>query len=274
MDLPESLKEELELTDAVARVNELAERSSAQLLGVDRVLREIRRPSARWSVRALLDRLEAFPSTPHLRRAITDLAESISAESDDLGVVDQRPYNSIIKALLARLGKATARRIARPMLHHRLKGRRDLAHSVLRWAGVDDTILKDILSIYQRTGEERLLKVLVSAKGAGARNDLLDCLTLFEDRYWQMRVLQAVLQAGRAIPTDVARKYPTEFLQAVGRAKARPAVQLAKRIARDSDEPKVLAFYAWAMFHLGEHREVVRTQQLLSRAAASGPTGR
>jgi hypothetical protein len=150
--------------------------------------------------------------------------------------------------------------------------------ATLRWTGVNEGIVDDLLERAQQFDDERLLKAVVAASNAGKRERLLELMPRFSDRYWQMRILQAMLEHNREIPIDIVNGYPTEFLQAMARAKHRPAIPIANALLRRTDtssNPRVIAFYAWAMYELGEYRTVIKVanafRPVLSKAADRKP---
>jgi len=209
---------EREIDDALARISDLSGRAGVYLLKPHRVLVELRHPSGRWPISTLLERLAVLRLTTSLLTSMRKLAADLIEKSDSLPVAEQHHFNTVLRVILARLSKPQARALVQPFINHRLKERRELAFSVFRWAGVNRRIVKDILERHSRTGEERLLKIVVSAKGSGGVSDLLKLLPQFSDRYWKMRVLQAILKAGRQVPFEVVESHPTEFLQAIARS--------------------------------------------------------
>ncbi len=253
-----------EMDDARFRIADLAAKAAAQQLSLSRVVAELRTPSGRWVAAALVERLDALRRSPKGRAAVRALAAGLAAQSDTLPLKDQHSVNGLLRALLAWLPRAQARRLACPFIDHRLKERRELGLAVLRRAGVDRTTLLSIVSRYRRTGEERLLKFIIGAPGSASTVDLLDLLPRVTDRYWYMRALQALLIDGRRLPRQLVNSHPTEFLQAIGRARHRPSVSLAKALVRRREmrsNLRVIAFYAWAMYQLGEYREVLRVSK-------------
>jgi len=112
-----------EIDDAHLRVADLADKAVAQDLSPAQILRELRRPSGRCSMPALLERVGALPSTPAFRARLRALVADLLRQSDQLRLAEQHHYNLTLRALLPRLPKSQARGLVRPLINHRLKER-------------------------------------------------------------------------------------------------------------------------------------------------------
>ena len=108
------------------RICALTDRASAQLLGVNRLLSELRQPSGNWSLKALIERLTPLLARPSFRVKLSALAIDLASRSDSLSVAHQDHYNRLLHVILPRLRKSQARAIVRPFINHRLKDRREL----------------------------------------------------------------------------------------------------------------------------------------------------
>lgn len=182
-----------------------------------------------------------------LGEAVRVLAERV----DELPSKKKAAYDRAVKRMLSRLPAEVAWSVAAPWLEHKRKFRREIAYSALRKTGVDENAGVQLLDIYDRTGDQSALELIARNPEATRNIEVESAIRLFEDQYWRMRMVEAVLidEASRAI--SIKYSYPREFTQAVGRQKAKELLpELRLLLEKNAEDLSFLSIYAWALGQL------------------------
>lgn len=214
----------------------------------------------------ILERLKAIRLNAGQKRMLANKLSGLAVASETLPTRDRQRIDRILANLLKHLSAREALAITKPFLDHRRKSRREVAYSVIRWAGMDREAANKLLSQHEITGDERLLKIIVASKEIVHQMDVESLLKTFSDRYWQMRVFEALLATNNEVPLYLIERYSSEFVQAVGRLRHTSSISLLKRLFRKfRSNPQFLSLYAWALLQFEEYEEVRALWSTLTR---------
>jgi hypothetical protein len=261
-------RQQAEQQDAIRRLENVFTRAAVRRLTIDELIDDLQNGNSPYAASEVVERLTAADLTvaqrSRLRRSLEVVVDHYRADRSHAG----RDRGALLRRLLPKLTAREAVRIVRPLLHDKLKSRRETAYSVFRWAPIEGPVASELLETYRNGGDERLLKILVAARGSARVIDLFPLLEEFDDRYWRMRVLQATLAADVEIPERIVSRYPTEFLQAVAREKHHASIGRARWLLKNRrrrSDPLFLAWFAWAMFEMGALEELRPIERLSLR---------
>jgi hypothetical protein len=264
----EELRRHTQLTEAFQRIDDALARGAVRKLGIDQLIDELVRPGSPHSTTDVIERLAAarlnVTQRSRLRRRLQGIVEQYRVVRTKEGHI----HSAVLRRLMPKLTKGDAVELIRPLLNDRLKSRRDTAYSVFRWARIDKATAHDLLAQYRDSGDERLLKIVVAATHSAKVVDLIPLLPEFGDRYWRMRIIQALLTANVPVPHNVAVEYPTEFLQAMARLEHHTSIATARRLLARRElrnDPTFVAWFAWAMLKMGADRELAAIRRLYKR---------
>ncbi|WP_416795502.1 hypothetical protein [Ciceribacter azotifigens] len=205
---------------------------------------------------------------PSLNQAYA-LAESVRrlAESVD-GLPSRRkpPYDRAIMRILSRLPAEAAWPVVDPWLEHNRKFRRETAYAILRKTGIDERAGLRLLEVFENTGDQKALELIARNPSATRTLDIRQILPLFEDEYWRMRLVEAVLVDDEPRALILASDFPREFTHAVGRQKQKRLVpNLRSLFDLQSENLDFLSIYAWALGQLGALDEIGRLREHIER---------
>lgn len=205
---------------------------------------------------------------PSLNQAYS-LAESVRrlAEAVD-GLPSRRkpPYDRAIMRILSRLPAEAVWPVVAPWLEHKRKFRREAAYAILRKTGIDETAGLRLLEVFENTGDQMALELIARNPLATRTLDIRQILPLFEDEYWRMRLVEAVLVDDEPRALILAADFPREFTHAVGRQKQKRLVpNLRSLFDLQSENLDFLSIYAWALGQLGALDEIVRLREHIER---------
>lgn len=188
------------------------------------------------------------------------LAESVRRLSDTIDGLPSRrkpTYDRAVKRILSRLPAEVAWPVTEPWLEHKRKFRRETAYAILRKTGVNDRAGLRLLKVYEKTRDQKALELIVRNPSATRDLDIEQVLPLFEDEYWRMRLVEAVLIDDEPKALILASNFPREFTHAVGRQKRKNLLsELRNLFDLQSENLDFLSIYAWALGQLGEMHEL------------------
>lgn len=205
---------------------------------------------------------------PSLNQAYS-LAESVRrlAETVD-GLPSRRKptYDRAIMRILSRLPAEAAWPVADPWLEHKRKFRRETAYAILRKTGIDEKAGSRLLEVFENTGDQTALELIARNPSATRALDIRQVLPLFEDEYWRMRLVEAVLMDDEPRALMLATNFPREFTHAVGRQKQKRLVpNLRNLFDLQSENLDFLSIYAWALGQVGALDEIGRLRGHIER---------
>ncbi|MDO3432572.1 hypothetical protein QWJ46_07725 [Rhizobium sp. CBN3] len=205
---------------------------------------------------------------PSLNQAYS-LAESVRRLADSVEELPSRlkpTYDRAIRRILSRLPAEVAWPVCSPWLEHKRKFRRETAYLVLRKTGVDETAGARLLGVFQSTGDQMALELIARNPLATRNVNIETILPLFDDEYWRMRLVEAVLMDDETKSVMLATKYPREFTHAVGRQKQKSMLpKLNSLFDLQSENLEFLSIYAWALGQIGAMEEIRKLRVHIER---------
>ena len=203
------------------------------------------------------------------RNQAYSLAESVRRLAE---IVDGLPsrrkptYDRAIRRILSRLPAEAAWPVADPWLEHKRKFRRETAYAILRKTGIDEKAGSRLLEVFESTGDQTALELIARNPSATRALDVKQVLPLFEDEYWRMRLVEAILVDDETRALTLAADFPREFTHAVGRQKQKRLVpKLRDLLALQSENLDYLSIYAWALGQVGALDEIGRLREHIER---------
>ncbi len=194
-----------------------------------------------------------------IARSVRRLADAV----DRMPSPSKARIDRAMKRILARMPGEIATLIVLPWLEHKRKFRREIAHAVLRKAGLDPQSGVALVAIFQRTGDQGCLKLLARNPSALAVSDAKQVLDLLDEEYWRMRALEALLVAGDERAILLCARYPREFVWAVGRQKdATLLTVLRSLLDAHAQDLAFVSLYAWALGQIGARDELHRVREV------------
>lgn len=188
------------------------------------------------------------------------LAESVRrlAETVDRLPGRRKPtYDRAIMRILSRLPADVAWPVVDPWLDHKRKFRREAAYAVLRRTGVDGRVGSRLLEVFENTGDQTALELIARNPPSTSTLDVNLVLPLFDDEYWRMRLVEAVLIDNEPKALALASDFPREFTHAVGRQKQKRLLpELKKLFTQQPENLDFLSIYAWTLGQVGALDEI------------------
>jgi hypothetical protein len=206
-------------------------------------------------------------------RSIAILGERLSSR-------DKARIDAVVNRLVRLLPVEESSRFAIEELVHKRKARRDIALRVLRRQGVASEVATGLWDLFDKTGDEGLLELIVRTPEVVSVSRPADLLTHLSEPYWKGRVFEALIRHAPELVEKLAHTYPAEFLHGAGRAESSGFASLATTIWRqNASDPVTLKMAVWYFGKIGKSEQVSeiqdRIQQELdkSSAALNSPKG-
>lgn len=163
-----------------------------------------------------------------------------------------------IGRILATLPPEQSQPIAHETLSHRRKARRSIGFRSLSVDTVDDKLSLFFLKRFDETGDERFLKVLLRNPLRVTCVDPRRLIDAFEeDKYWQMRVVEATLREDRAAGLSLGASHPASFIWAAGRlGDPRLLPVISNCFETANNKVSIVGIVAWAFGKLGAYDQL------------------
>jgi hypothetical protein len=234
------------------------------------------------SPKELIARLERIWEDPCSTEAISRLLEiSLSADeqtelektvhclistSENLPSKIRARVDRKLKRLILALPDDNAREIAISFLEHPRRPRRGIGYEVLKYVGVNEELGRKLILRFQETGEQEHLELIARSAYAVPKLDYLYLIENLTDRYWRMRIIEALLQAEGSSAFSLAHKYPFEFTYASGRLRLKTNLPTLRALLHENREDlEFLSIYAWTVGRIEAREELEELRNDLER---------
>ena len=148
----------------------------------------------------------------------------------------------------------------------RRKVRRKVGYSILQKIGIDTKLGRDLLARFQETEDEGLLEIIARSPRTAVELDYIYVLEHLSDRYWRMRILEALLSSKYDVAAPLAPQYPFEFTYASGRLGYRQNLPIIRRLfAENKEDPEFVSIYTWALGKLGAQRDLQEVRRFIQK---------
>jgi len=195
-------------------------------------------------------------------RLLCTLAEA----ADRLPSRDKAAADRRLEMWMRLLPQSEALNLAMRFRSHQRKARRDIAERTLKRVGVDPAIAAFLLAEYQTTRSQSCLEMIARSPRAVLSVDAEYLLANLDDSYWRMRVIEGLLRESRRRAYALSRKYPFEFIYAVGRLGLHEALPRLRSLFRDhSEDMEYLSLYSWTLEQLGANRDLCSLQRFVNK---------
>ena len=220
----------------------------------------------------LLIRLAELELTQEQIEAVVNVVRMLAAYGDTLRSRDKPRVDATIARIIKTLPKDTVNELVRPFLDHARRPRRETAYKSLRHTGVTVEMANHLIDIFHRTGDEKMLELIARTASVMAEVDAEFLLRNFSDKYWGVRVLEALLHHRPQRAADLAADFPREFIWAVGRVKADSYLPLMEKLVNiHFTNCDILSIYIWTLGQLRAERQLERLIEQIQKAWPEGP---
>lgn len=180
--------------------------------------------------------------------ALAKALRSALQEVDRRQGIDRGRLDRQIGRLLNVLPADLSRPIAIECISHTRKSRRTAGLRCLSVDIMDEDIFRHFIDSFDKTGDKRIIKALLSHPIRLECINPTRLLTIFEDdEYWQARAIEAILRADRNVGLRLALAHPVAFVWAAGRlgdTKLLPAISHC--LEASNDKLRIFGIVAWA----------------------------
>jgi len=159
--------------------------------------------------------------------------------------------------------------LARPTIVELLlepsKQRRQIALKSIRSEAMDTDFVRFLWTRFRETGDDTLLKVLLSRP---IPLDILDphrLIAIFDEDYWKMRVIEATLKADKNRGAEFAISHSLPFIWACGRSEdKRMTSSVVECLSSAPDKIALIDITAWALGKLGAITELTELEAFVN----------
>ena len=180
--------------------------------------------------------------------------------------IDRGRMDRQIGRLLRILPTDLSEPIAVECVSHKRKSRRTAGLKCLNFDSMDEDTFRYFINCFDKTGDDRILKVLLKHPIWPSCVEPTRLLAAFEkDQYWQMRVVEATLRKDQEIGLSLAATHPAEFVWAAGRIRDTtllPAISHCFEAA--NDKLGLVGIVAWAYARLEAYAELRALHSVLA----------
>lgn len=220
----------------------------------------------------LLIRLAELELTQDQIEAVADAVRMLAAYGETVPSREKPRVDATIARIIRVLPQETANELVRPLLEHSRRSQRDVVYNSLRRIGITARLAHDLIAIFQRTGDERMLELIARTANVVPEVDAKFLLQNLSDDYWRMRVMEALLHHLPQRAVELAADYPREFIWAVGRARTSSYLPLMERIVEAGwHNIELLSIYAWALGQLSAERQLDELSQRIRQSWLDDP---
>ena len=219
--------------------------------------------------------LEERDLTHEQSRSLGKAIGGLLSDVDVVRGVDKGAYDRRIGRLLRMLPEELSCPLAADCVAHERKSRRTAGLRCLRLASGDGELHGHLASCFERHGDVRVLKALLSEpmRPEGVLPERM-LVAFADDEYWEMRVVEACLRADRDSGLRYVDSYPHAFAWAAGRSGDSELVPAVSRCLEVADEKwRVVGIVAWAYGKLGASGELARLHDVLDEMACEWRMG-
>ena len=211
----------------------------------------------------------AVGETERSKRQNSELAAivaNLAKRSTHLGSNGRARLDRRIGKLLRVLPFDLARPIVLDLLSSPLKQRRRVALKGIRSEAMDGRFVQFLWNRFLETGDNTLLKVILSRPIPLDRLDPYRLIDSFDEDYWKMRVIEATLKADISRGPELAASHPLPFIWACGRLEDRRMTsRVVDCLSSAADKASLIDIVAWALGKLGAIAELTKLEALLNQ---------
>lgn len=195
---------------------------------------------------------------------LASITASLAKKSDRLPTSERAQLDRRVAKLLRELPSDLARPIILKYLSDRLKQRRQIGLKCIKAEAIDNGFAQFLWDRFRETGDNALLKVILGKPIPLSILDPRKLIDSFEEDYWKMRVIEAMLKADAGRGAAFAASHPRLFIWACGRLRNRQMTSaVIDCLLRASDKVALIDIAAWALGKLGAAKDLVRLEALL-----------
>jgi hypothetical protein len=228
-------------------------------LGTDMALDLLEREWANARTLNYLDGLRDRDLRAPQKRRVVDLIRSVIGHSETLPSNQRVAADRAVYRLLHRVDGADAVALALECLAHRRTYVRKAAYRFFATRGVPPDQAHALIEHADRFESQEPLQVLARSPEAVTTVDGWLLMSLLDDRYWRMRILEAYLIVGKRIERRLAGGYPIEFVWASARQPSSASLPRLRALFREHrGDPEFVRWYIWALGKVGAARELKR----------------
>lgn len=193
--------------------------------------------------------------------AIEEGLRSIAILGERMSSRDKPRIDAVVKRLVRLLPIEESSRFALEELGHARKARRSNALRALRRHRVTPEAALGLWDLFEKTGDEGLLELIVRTPEVVSNSRPADLLKSLSEPYWRGRVFEALIRHAPELVERFALLHPVEFLHGAGRTGSTAFATLATIIWRqNSSDPVTLKMAVWYFGKIGQAEQVSELQ--------------
>jgi hypothetical protein len=151
-------------------------------------------------------------------------------------------------------------------LHHSRKARRKIGYKTLRKTNLDIDTCHRLLEFYKKNGDEEILEVIARNKEVIHNLDHRFMLENLSDRYWRMRIIEALFLTDYPQALSYSHEFPFEFIHASGRVNHFESFSVLKELfEQNKGNLELVSIYVWVVGKLQNKQEVTRLRLFLQK---------
>ena len=156
--------------------------------------------------------------------------------------------------------------IALECVSHKRKSRRTAGLKGLKLHAVDEVVTRFMMNCFDRTNDERIIKVLLQHPLRIRLVDPARLLRIFHnDEYWQMRTIEAALRTDKNAGSRFSKTHPAQFIWAAGRVGDQKLIpEILDCFESENDKLSIIGIVSWAYGKLRAHSELEAIVPLLN----------
>lgn len=270
-DLPPELSNDPELVAArremiIAEIDQTLSLAEVRCLPFDALLKQVEElPSILNSCEVIFRACELELSM-NQAFALAESVRRLADKVDELPSRRKQTFDRAIRRILSALPAEAAWPVAGSWLEHKRKFRRETAYSILKRTGVDDVAGARLFEVFESSHDQAALELIARNPRATKNIEVRKVLPLFEENYWRMRLVEAVLIDNQSAAIELAQDYPREFTHAVGRQKlVEFKFELERLFVERSNDLDFISIYGWALGQLGATEQLAKLRKHLDQ---------
>jgi hypothetical protein len=221
----------------------------------------------------VIDQVIRRERTEEQQIALIRVLEELVVEADNLRGRDRIVADRTIYRLLHLLPKPLAGALVLRCAESKRSMQRQAAYRFYKSHGIEPGVVGMMLDDYRHRPRQAILNVIARDPNAVAEADPEFLLHELVDRYWRMRVFQALLQADPEKAEALAFQYPIEYLWAATRERDETVLPMLRQLLdANMEDPEFVGWSLWAFSKLGSPLDVALARSFAESLIAGAPS--
>jgi len=219
----------------------------------------------------IIYRFYSLKLTKNQTELLYDTILKLSKFYKNLSKKEKNALDRRIKKLSELLPKKYALKLAYEFDTHNRVAIRNIADKFFRLLGVNKQKANALFKKYLDTKDEKYLILIARYPNALKYIDDRIVLENLSEKYWRMRIIEKMIQYNKPKAYKISRKFPFEFIYAVGRLEQQDALPYLQRILRNNKKDlEILSIYIWAVKKLSAKEEIKKLRNIIQNYHIAG----